>query len=230
MTGLLAAIVAPLAFVAAQPQTAPAAANTAFSAGPAGPASPALCAVTPLAATAGQSVASAAKPAAPTWADRRRVFLKRLFDPQAFLETIPGAAFDTARGFPAQWPRTRTGFAKRVGSQFGQFLAGETIELGVSALHHEDPRHRMSDATFGRRLGHALAATVVVRGVDGSRTIGLARLANVYGSRAIATSWNPPQQRNMWKSAGKGTLGLGLKAASNLSREFWPDVKHRFRR
>lgn len=230
MTGLVAAIAVPLAFVAAQPQTPPAAADAASSAGPAGPESQARCAVTPVAATAVQSVAPAAAPGAPTWADRRRVFLKRLFGPQAILETILGAAFDTARGFPAQWPRAGTGFAKRVGSQYEQFLAGETIELGVSVLHHEDPRYfRMSDATFGRRLGHALAATVVVRGADGSRTIGLARLANVYGSWEIASSWNPPQQRNVWKIAGNGTLGLGLKAGSNLFREFWPDVKHRFR-
>jgi hypothetical protein len=230
MTGLLAVILLPLAHVAAQPQSPPGAADAASSEGPVGLSSPGPCpAVTGAAAPALQKVAPAA--GAPTWPDRRRVFLKRLFGPQAILETIPGAVFDTVRGFPGQWPRTRAGFAKRAGSQYGQFLAGEVIELGVSALHREDPRYyRMPDTTFRRRLSHALAATVVVRAADGSRTIGLARLANVYGSWAIATSWNPPQQRNVWKIAGNGTLGLGLKAASNLFREFWPDVKHRFRR
>jgi hypothetical protein len=231
MTGLPTAVVAPLAFVSAQPQTPPAAADAASSAGPAGPASPARCAVTPVAAATVQCVAPLAAPGAPAWTDRRRAFLKRRFSPRAFLETIPGAAFDTAREIPAQWPRTGTGFAKHVGSQYEQFRAGETIELGVSALHHEDPRDcHMPDATSGRRLGHALAATVVGRGADGSRTLGLARAANVYASWAIATSWNPPKQRNVWKIAGKGTLGLGLKAASNLFREFWPDVNHRLRR
>jgi hypothetical protein len=167
----------------------------------------------------------------PNWSDRRQVFFKKLFGPQAILETVPGAAFDTARGFPSQWGRGGTGVAKRLGSQYGQFVVGESIELGVSALHREDPRYfRMPEGRFGQRLRHALVSTVVVRGADGSNTIGLARLANVYGSWAVATTWNPPDQRNPWKIAGNGTFGLGIKASSNLFREFWPDVERRFGR
>lgn len=167
----------------------------------------------------------------PSWSDRRQVFFKKLFGPQAFLETVPGAAFDTARGFPSQWGRGGTGVAKRLGSQYGQFIVGESIELGVSALHREDPRYfRMPEGRFGQRLRHALASTVIVRGADGSNTIGLARLADVYGSWAIASTWNPPDQRNAWKIVGNGTFGLGIKASSNLFREFWPDVKRRFGR
>ncbi len=165
---------------------------------------------------------------APSWTDRREVFLKKLFGPQAILETVPGTAFDTARGFPRQWGRGGTGITKRLGSQYGQFVIGEGIEMGVSALHREDPRYfRMPDAHFGRRLGHALASTVVVRGASGNPTIGLARLADVYGAWAIATTWNPPDQRNPAQIAKYGTLGLSLKAASNVFREFWPDVKHK---
>lgn len=164
----------------------------------------------------------------PSWSDRRQVFLKKLFGPQAILETVPGTAFDTARGFPRQWGRGGTGIAKRFGSQYGQFVIGEGIEMGVSALHKEDPRYfRMPDARFGRRLGHAVVSTVVVRGASGKPTIGLARLADVYGAWAIATSWNPPDQRNPAQIAKYGTLGLSLKAASNVFREFWPDVKRK---
>ena len=164
----------------------------------------------------------------PDWPDRGNVFFKKLFGPQAILETVPGAAFDTARGFPRQWGRGGPGIEKRLGSQYGQFVVGETIELGVSALHREDPRYfRMPDGNFGPRLLHALASTVLVRGAGGSNTIGLARLANVYGSWAIATSWNPPDQRNLGKIAASGTFGLGIKAGSNVFREFWPDVKRR---
>ena len=164
----------------------------------------------------------------PAWSDRRNVFIRKLFGPQAILETVPGAAFDTARGFPRQWGRGGSGIEKRLGSQYGQFVVGETIELGVSALHREDPRYfRMADGNFGPRLLHALESTVIVRGAGGSKTIGLARLANVYGSWAIATSWNPPDQRNLGKIAASGTFGIGIKAGSNVFREFWPDVKRR---
>ena len=162
----------------------------------------------------------------PQWSDRRGEFFKRLFGPQAILETIPGTIFDTARGFPKQWGRGGVGIAKRLGSQYGQFAVGETIELGVSALHKEDPRYyRMPDGGFGQRLGHALKSTIIVRGAGGKNTIGLARLADVYGAWAIATTWNPPDQRNFTQIAKYGTLGLGIKAGSNVFREFWPDAK-----
>ena len=62
--------------------------------------------------------------APPTWKDRGHVFLRKLAGPQAILETVPGTAFDFARGFPRQWGRTPLGAAKRLGSQYGQFLVG----------------------------------------------------------------------------------------------------------
>ena len=169
--------------------------------------------------------------APPQWSDRGRVFFKKLFGPQAVLETVPATIFDTARNFPRQWGRGGYGIAKRVGSQYGQFAIGEAIELGVSALHREDPRYfRMAGQPFGRRLGHALKSTVIVRGANGSDTIGLARLADVYGAWAIATLWNPPDQRNIQQIMKYGTLGLGIKAGSNVFREFWPDVKKKLKR
>lgn len=167
----------------------------------------------------------------PTWAERRQVLLKRMFGPQAILETVPGAAFDTARGFPRQWGRGGPGITKRLGSQYGQFVIGEVIEMGVSALHKEDPRYfRMPNARFRKRLGHALTSTVVVRDTHGKPTIGLARLADVYGAWAIATTWNPPEQRHVGQIMKYGTFGLSIKAASNVFREFWPDVKRKLRR
>lgn len=190
---------------------------------------PADAAVPISAATASSATLTLTAP--PTWSDRHKVFFGRLLGPQAILETVPGAAFDFVRGFPRQWGRGLPGVEKRLGSQYGQFAAGEVIEMGVSALHREDPRYfRIPDATFGRRLRHALVSTVVVRGAGGGPTIGLARLANVYGSWAIATTWNPPDQRNVFRIAKYGSLGLSLKAGSNVFREFWPDVKRLWKR
>lgn len=52
----------------------------------------------------------------------------------------------------------------------------------------------------------------------------------VYGSWAVATAWNPPGQRKARKIATNGTLGLGIKAASSVLREFWPGVKTQMHR
>lgn len=74
----------------------------------------------------------------------------------------------------------------------------------------------MPDARLARRIGHALKCTVVVRGANGSDTIGLARLADVYGAWAIATRWNPPDQRNIGQIAKYGTFGLAVGVTVRL--------------
>ena len=141
----------------------------------------------------------------PVRPDRRRIFCKKLLGPQTILKTIPGAVFDIARGFPRQWDRS-LGVAGRMRSQHGHFVVGERIELALFALHRDGPRSfRMTVGNCGPRLRHSLAGTVDGCGADGSNTIGLARLANVYGGWAVATSWNAPDQRNAGKIAARGT-------------------------
>jgi hypothetical protein len=170
--------------------------------------------------------------APPNWSDRRRVFFKKLLGPQAVFETVPAAVFDTARNFPDEWGRTMGGAGRRVGSQYAQFAIGEAIELGVSAVHSEDPRYfRMPDAPFKRRFAHALKSAVVVRKADGTgNTPALGRIANVYGAWAIATTWSPRDQRNVRSVLIWGSFGLSMKAASNVFREFWPDIKKKLKR
>jgi len=41
----------------------------------------------------------------------------------AFFETVPGAIPDGVRDFPRQWGRGASGFADRLGSPYGQFVA-----------------------------------------------------------------------------------------------------------
>lgn len=91
---------------------------------------------------------------------------------------------------------------KRLASQCGQFVIGEGVEVGVSVLPKEDPRHfRMPG-----------------------------RPDNVYGACMIAATWNPPDQRNLTQPAKYGTLGLGLKVVRNVFREFRPSVRGKFAR
>ncbi|MBM3740247.1 MAG: hypothetical protein FJW39_31220 [Acidobacteria bacterium] len=168
----------------------------------------------------------------PTWKERRTVFLKKMFGPQALVETVPGAAFDTAREFPSSWGRGAGGFGKRTLSQYGQFAVGEGIEMGVAAFRKEDPRyHRAGEgAAFSKRIGRIVASGVVTRNHEGNRTIALSRLGNIYGSWAIASRWNPPEVRSARSVFLNGSLGLGIKVGGNAFREFWPDIKKRLKR
>lgn len=167
----------------------------------------------------------------PTWKERRDVTFGKLFGPQAILETVPGAVFDTARDFPSSWGRRPSGFGKRVLSQYGQFAVGEGIEWGVAAFRQEDPRyHRKGPGPMGGRIRHVLASGVMTLNDKGERTLYVGRLANIYGSWAIASRWNPPEVHGARSVLLNGSLGLGLKIGANAFREFWPDFKEKRRK
>src|SRR5271157_5855674 len=68
--------------------------------------------------------------------------LKRLFSVQALTATIPDAVLQQVHDWPDEWGRKRSGFEKRVGSLYAQFVIGVLIEDGVKAVHHEDTTYR----------------------------------------------------------------------------------------
>ncbi len=168
----------------------------------------------------------------PTWTERRDLFASKMFGPQALFETAPGAVFNTARGFPKSWGRGGSGFGKRMLSGYGRFAIGEGIEIGVAAFRKEDPRyHRAGEtAKFRRRVGHLLASGILTQNTSGCRTVAIGRLANIYGSWAIASRWNPPEVRSPRSVVLNASLGFVIKLGGNAFREFWPDVKKRLKK
>jgi len=172
-----------------------------------------------------QDRAPEAKPAAPS-IQPRKPLLKRLFSVQALTATVPGAIMQQVHDWPGEWGRKRLGFEKRLGSLYGQFVVGVLIEDGVKAVHHEDTRYRrLGRGNFFRRTGYVIANTVTARKPDGSRTVALSMPANAYGSWAIATLWSPRELRTAGSIFEWGSAGVGASAATNLAREFWPDLK-----
>lgn len=149
---------------------------------------------------------------------------------QAVVETLPGTASDHARNFPKEWTRSFGGLSKRFASQYGQFLVSESLEFGVSALHHEDPRYfRMPGGTVKERIAHSITSVFVARKADGSgSTVALSRFAGVYGSWYVAQKWEPNSATGVGQFFIWGTVGIFTKTFANVFHEFWPDAKRKF--
>lgn len=174
--------------------------------------------------------AGTSQPATPR-PSRLNVYAKKLVGFQAFLETVPGTAFDEARNFPHDWGRGLPGIGRRFASQYGQFVLSETMALGIGAITHEDPVfHRQGTGTIGSRVKHVMGRSFVAPTTSGGRTVAFSTFAGTYGAWAIATRWNPPDQRNLRSVGLYGTLGLGLKMGGNAFNEFWPDAKRLLKR
>jgi hypothetical protein len=156
--------------------------------------------------------------------------LRDLFAPGVFGQTFAAAVSDQIRRFPVEWGHGAThGFGARSASEYGQVAVGNLIESGVQAWHREDPRYfRRGSGNFFVRTFHVIENTVVVHATDGTRTVSLALPASAYGSWAIAARWYPDYLHGAASFFHYGSLNVGMKAAGNFFREFWPDVKSVF--
>jgi hypothetical protein len=160
-----------------------------------------------------------------------RSFAKDLISPQALLATVPGALIDQFHRFPTGWREGAGGLAERAASLYGQYVIGDAIERGVKAMDHENTRYiRRGDGNFFARMGHIICFTVVATKPDGSYMPAYSALANDYGSWAIATLWSPARYRTPGSIFEWGGANVGVRAAGNLFREFWPDIKSAFRK
>jgi hypothetical protein len=159
-----------------------------------------------------------------------RGFWRDLISPRALLATAPGTVLDQIHEFPKEWGEGVPAAEKRAASLYGQFVIGDLIERGVKVIDKENTHYRrLAAGSFFRRMGHAIAFTVVARTPNGFSPA-YATLANDYGSWAIATLWSPRSLRNPASIFEWGTGNVGVRAGGNFLREFWPDLKGIFRK
>ena len=165
----------------------------------------------------------------PTLDGKRRMqeYLKSMVSPTAIASNVLIAGFEEARNFPHEWHRTGGAFEKRLGSQYAQYFLDNTIELGFSALHHEDNRYvRVGNGSFVKRFGNVVKSTVVVSSTRGGQTLAIGQIAGAYGSWAIASQvWEPPSEQGVSRILLWGSVNLAAKGGWNLLREFGPDLR-----
>ena len=116
-------------------------------------------------------------------------------------------------------------------SHFGQHLVKENFTFAVRALDHEDPRPiRSTPSVFSARAFDALKYTVVARSDSGHLMPAYSRFVGDYGSVAISKlGWWPIRYQTAGEILSSGTASLGVDAGINVIREFWPDIKRKFR-
>lgn len=170
---------------------------------------------------------SAQQPPAPDGKELTKNYLKSLISPSSILSNVLIAGYEEARNFPHEWGRTGRGYEKRLGSQYAEFGIDKTIELGFSAIHHEDNRYvRLGDGGFWRRFGNVVKSTVVVADTRGGQTVALGQIAGAYGSWAIASQvWEPPSEQRVSRIFLWGSVNLAAKGGFNFLKEFGPHKK-----
>ena len=105
-----------------------------------------------------------------------------------------------------------------------------TIEGGLGALWGEDPRYILS----GRhgvwpRARCALKTVFLGQRSNGHLAPAWARHAGNVFNNVIENAWLPPSAITRGQTTLRSANGFLGRAAGNLWKEFWPDVRKRFK-
>ncbi|HEX6896677.1 MAG TPA: hypothetical protein VF146_15460 [Bryobacteraceae bacterium] len=158
----------------------------------------------------------------------RKNFVRRTFSPMAAGKSAMGAGVTQATNTPSEWGQGAAGFAKRFGSAFGKHIVKNAIKYPAAKAFHEEFSYHRSDKTgFGPRLKYALTGTIIThKTTTGKRTLSKSELAGAFGSGLISRAWQPASTRTVGMGFASGGITLGVDAAGNVLREFWPEIRH----
>jgi hypothetical protein len=152
--------------------------------------------------------------------DRGTVILAAAFAGEAQLTNANRSFGQGMRGYGRYW-----------GASYGDFVIGNYMTEAIyPTLLHQDPRYfRRGTGSGWSRLGYSVGQIVWTHTDSGRRQFNYSEI--VGNSTAVAISNVYYQDnRSVGNSATKFVLQLGVDVASNVLKEFWPDVSRKFRR
>jgi hypothetical protein len=163
--------------------------------------------------------------------ERLRLYLKRTYGPISIVQSAAGAGISQWRGAPKEWKQAAEAYGDRFGNSYAEHVIRGTMEYGASAMLREDNRYVPSlDTGFWKRTRHAIASTFVARNDGGHEHFAYSRFGSALGAAFISRIWQPPSRN----SAGDGVYSFGITMANGIGwdvlREFWPDIRRRFKK
>ncbi len=123
------------------------------------------------------------------------------------------------------------GYARYFGASYGDFVIGNYMSEAIyPTLLHQDPRYfRRGIGSKRSRLAYSVGQTFWTH-TDSDRTqFNYSEILGNSTAVAISEAYYP-DHRNAGNAAAKLSMQIGVDMASNVLKEFWPDVSRRFSR
>jgi len=164
-----------------------------------------------------------------TFHERLKIYERSFISPEFWVGPPLGAAVSEWTDTPREWTRGPDGFGRRVASNYGRSVIGNTIGFGIAALDGENTRFVPSNEKgVWRRTLHAVTGTFVSRSEYGDTMPAYSRIIGAYGAGFIANAWVPKSQDNTGYALERGSTALLSSVGWNVLEEFWPDIRKAF--
>ncbi len=124
-----------------------------------------------------------------------------------------------------------SGYSKRFATAYGDQMIGNMMTEGfVPALIHADPRYfRLGEGSTAHRALYAVSQIFVTKMDSGRMTFNYEEWGGNAAAVAISNAYYP-DTRDVHDNATKLMIQCATDAFSNVLKEFWPDVKRKFKK
>jgi hypothetical protein len=169
--------------------------------------------------------------AAPPPLDKLRYHAEGLWSPWALGGTLAYAGLLQELNAPKEWGYGWAAYGRRVASTEAGGVIHGVLAFGLDSTLHQDPRYfRSGRKGLWRRMAHAVRDTVLTHTDSGGETFSTWRMGSAYGEAFISNLWYPDRLDTVRLGFIQGSLRVGFDLVTNLSAEFWPDIKKKLRR
>jgi len=123
------------------------------------------------------------------------------------------------------------GYSQYFAASYGDWLIGDFMTEGVfPTLLHQDPRYfRRSTGSGWSRLGYAMGQIFWTHRDSGGTQFNFSEVLGNSTSVAISNAYYA-DNRTASNAVSSLSVQLGVDMASNILKEFWPDLERKFRR
>jgi hypothetical protein len=152
-------------------------------------------------------------------------------DRAIFLQSAFIAGLGQATNGNPSFGQGMEGYGKRFGTAYADFGLQNFMTEGLfPTVLRQDPRYfRRREGSGPSRLAYAISRLLITRSDSGKHQFNYSEVLGGATSLAISNAYYP-DSRGAGNNLGRYALQLGFDAASNVLKEFWPDLKRKLPR
>ncbi len=164
--------------------------------------------------------------------EKFNVFVRHTYSPYTFGGAVFDAGMAQATGAWHSYGGGMEGYGKRYGASLANQESGVFFGWFLyPTLFHQDPRYPYrGTGGFFDRAGYAMSRVLITRGDSGRQQFNYSHVSATFTAAGLANTYYPRNLRTFGNTMGNAGMGLVSDAGMNLLREFWPDMRKKFRK
>jgi hypothetical protein len=161
-----------------------------------------------------------------TFEQRANLYLHDTYGPFSILSSAFTAGIRQAQDQIPEWGQGASGYGRRFSSSFGKKVIENSIQFGLGYALHEDSRFFVSNRSgIGDRTFYAFSHTFLSRKDSGKFGLSYSYISGIAGGVYVSRQWYPAKDRSASEYISGAVMSMGVDAAINIMKEFWPDLK-----